>query len=518
VFVFGTSPVPIADGDTSITDVDSTSLASATVVLTNAQAGDVLSIAGTLPAGITASIDTSVPGQITMTLAGSASLSDYQTALEQIRFENPTNPSTTTRVLTAVVSDGTAGSNLATSRITVPASSTLSGDVYRDTGDGVRQAGETGIQGVTLTLMGVSLLGTTVSRTVVTDATGFYQFVGLPASNGAGYTITQTEPGLYQDGGVNVGVINGTPTGSANPVAGGDDFISAVVIGQGVTGTEYSFAEINLPPVLTLGPDIFFEACGIWPISRLASFTDANADGPWTATVDYGDGTGVQALALSATKTFTLAHNYLRAGLYQVTVTLRDNFGQSTTSSLLVGANRQLPQAFGSLVTINDGAAQRSMVAQLTITFPEEMILQPGALAVETAAGVNIPIRTIERTINGKTVVVIEFTGSLLGGSLADGNYKVKINGSKVQTRGGPAAGTLFNGGAIYTETFFRFYGDSDGDRDVDTTDLTAFRAALRSMRGTAAYRWYFDYDADCDVDAVDYQQFLLRNTKKLAP
>lgn len=53
------------------------------------------------------------------------------------------------------------------------------------------------------------------------------------------------------------------------------------------------------------------------------SFTDPGAD-TWGATVDYGDGSGVSPLALAG-KTFMLAHTYLNAGTYTVTVTVQDD-------------------------------------------------------------------------------------------------------------------------------------------------------------------------------------------------
>jgi len=58
-----------------------------TVKLTNAQAGDVLAV-GALPAGISANINASVAGEITVTLSGNASLADYETAVQAITFEN----------------------------------------------------------------------------------------------------------------------------------------------------------------------------------------------------------------------------------------------------------------------------------------------------------------------------------------------------------------------------------------------------------------------------------------------
>ena len=54
-------------------------------------------------------------------------------------------------------------------------------------------------------------------------------------------------------------------------------------------------------------------------LSIPGGFTDPGPD-TWTATVDYGDGTGEQALALSG-HTFTLAHTYAAFGTYVVEVT-----------------------------------------------------------------------------------------------------------------------------------------------------------------------------------------------------
>ena len=55
------APIRIVDTDVAISVIGNGAVGSATVVLTNAKAGDSLSIAGTLPAGIGSSIDTSVP-------------------------------------------------------------------------------------------------------------------------------------------------------------------------------------------------------------------------------------------------------------------------------------------------------------------------------------------------------------------------------------------------------------------------------------------------------------------------
>ncbi|MFO0845541.1 MAG: PKD domain-containing protein [Gemmataceae bacterium] len=295
-------------------------------------------------------------------------------------------------------------------------------------------------------------------------------------------------------------------------VPGGNDFVSGIVSGPGATGTGYNFGETNLPPVVSIGADLTATFCGAYNFKRPGFFTDAAQDGAWTGTVDYGDGTGVQALALSAAKTFQLSHTYNRAGLYSVVVTIRDGFGQSAVTQMLLGANRPMPQAFPKLVTLNDDSAQRSMVNSITVTFDQVMVIDSGAFEVRNAAGVTFPVRTVQRVINGKTVVVLEFTDRLTGGSLADGDYVVRIDGSKVHT----LSNAVWNNGGVYAEPFFRFFGDADGDRDVDNGDLIAIQAALRSTRGASTYREQFDYDSDCDVDATDYNQFLARYRRTL--
>lgn len=74
--------------------------------ITNAQANDVLAV-GTLPAGITASIAGNV-----VTLSGSGTLTQYQSALQAVTFANTSNnPYTASRNIDVVLNDGSSASS-----------------------------------------------------------------------------------------------------------------------------------------------------------------------------------------------------------------------------------------------------------------------------------------------------------------------------------------------------------------------------------------------------------------------
>jgi|GEM_PF-6667576 len=100
-----------------VTDVDDTVMESATIVLTNAQLGDML-VAGTLPAGITASAYNPTTG--TITLSGTATKADYAAAINAITFVATNDmPSTVDRLIDVTVSDGDNNSNTATTTVHV---------------------------------------------------------------------------------------------------------------------------------------------------------------------------------------------------------------------------------------------------------------------------------------------------------------------------------------------------------------------------------------------------------------
>jgi hypothetical protein len=109
----------------------------------------------------------------------------------------------------------------------------ISGFVYYDANNnGVMDPGETGIQGVTMTLTG----GTGGPVTATTDATGAYAFNNLVPGT---YSVAETQPANYLNGTDTAGTKGGTVTNVP-----GNENISAITLASGDAGQNYNFGEL----------------------------------------------------------------------------------------------------------------------------------------------------------------------------------------------------------------------------------------------------------------------------------
>ena len=110
---------------------------------------------------------------------------------------------------------------------------TLSGFVYNDANDnGVREADETGVPGVNVTLNGTDDLGNPVNLSVTTGVDGSYSFPNLRPG---GYTVAETDPSGYLDGQVTPGLGGGTVAGRT---------ITVATVTPGLIDTGNNFAEL----------------------------------------------------------------------------------------------------------------------------------------------------------------------------------------------------------------------------------------------------------------------------------
>jgi hypothetical protein len=178
---------------------------------------------------------------------------------------------------------------------------------------------------------------------------------------------------------------------------------------------------------------------------------------------------------------------------------------------------------------------QRSMITSLSVSFSSPVSLDSGAFRLENIglfapSSVFIPqdqlvISPSSGTHSSFTIVfsaapgaqsppsngtvvngVVQRAGGPLGAtngnSLSDGNYVLRIEPTKVKSEGFALVGDA-TFGDLATDRFFRMYGDSDGDGDVDGTDAVALRNAQ------LAYNAAMDWDGNGSVSAgSDITQF----------
>ena len=158
------------------------------------------------------------------------------------------------------------------------------------------------------------------------------------------------------------------------------------------------------------------------------------------------------------------------------------------------------------------GGSQRSMVDSITYQFNQAVTLSAGAISMDVNSGytgtAGSTARQPSATPRLTTAIpgVVTFSGAnVTGNSIADGVYDITLNAADVIADSG--GGTL---ASSRTDTFFRLFGDSNGDGSVTSRpDVQAFAAAFGSSSNSSAYLAYFDYNADGSITSrPDVQNF----------
>jgi len=121
--------------------------------------------------------------------------------------------------------------------------------------------------------------------------------------------------------------------------------------------------------------------------------------------------------------------------------------------------------------------------------------------------GQNVDLDWTIDNSSGVSLVTVSFSGSLTeaNGSLIDGNYQLNIDGSLL---GGSTPGQDYVFGDEASDNFYRYFGDSDGNRSVNVFDLLDFRRTYRQSSGDVGYDASHDGDGDGDVDVFDLLRF----------
>ena len=145
----------------------------------------------------------------------------------------------------------------------------------------------------------------------------------------------------------------GSWTWTATGLDGPSFFTVTVRVSDGTTFTDTTFQVVvnNLPPSINAGGNASINEGSTF--TRSGTVTDPSSLDTLTgATVDYGDGSGVQPLAVTA-GSFNLSHIYADNGNYTVTITATDDDGGVGTTTFIV--------AVGNLAPVVDAGADASV-------------------------------------------------------------------------------------------------------------------------------------------------------------
>ncbi|MEO1527261.1 MAG: FG-GAP-like repeat-containing protein [Planctomycetota bacterium] len=176
-----------------------------------------------------------------------------------------------------------------------------------------------------------------------------------------------------------------------------------------------------------------------------------------------------------------------------------------------------LPRPAIESISINAGEAQRSLLTELVVTFDSEVDAPANAFQIrDRQSGTVLDTLQVSNVVigTGQTVSTLSFGegGNLVFDrvngehTLVDGNYVLTIDSSLIQlVGGGPTLESDVDFGVDDVDGFFRFFGDSDGDRDVDGQDLGRFAQSFPKTLGEEGFDRLFDSDGDEDVDGQDY-------------
>ena len=157
-------------------------------------------------------------------------------------------------------------------------------------------------------------------------------------------------------------------------------------------------------------------------------------------------------------------------------------------------------------VVVNEGAVQRSIVRSLTVTFNTQVAIEFGAFVVvnTTTNTDHVPTVTTMVDTTGRTVATLTFASEL-----TDGNYTLTVKRDKITA----------NGNAMFadrTDDFFRLFGESDGDRDVDLFDFVNFRRSYGKKSTEEGFESGFDHDENGRIDMFDFAEFRNQFSRRL--
>ncbi len=298
----------------------------------------------------------------------------------------------------------------------------------------------------------------------------------------------------------------------------------------GWTGTKSYTVTINNATTTSLTSNPVGPITQGTSVTFTADITGSPSVGTVSFYYDYGAadqfqiGGTVNVSGGSATSDATTA---LPAGSDTITGIYSGGAGfQGSTGTLVIQVNSAAPPPSIANVVINQDISalynatgqpspgtQRSMVDDVVYTFSEAVnILSPSVdpnvftIAVAPSWTGTVPtLAWAPIAGSGNTEWAVSFSGaSVTGGSIANGAYTITVADSASITAISDNQALSLAGSGIgsATQSFYRLFGDINGDEVVNAADNFQFKQALTN------YNAAFDYNGDGTVNAADNLKF----------
>jgi hypothetical protein len=205
-------------------------------------------------------------------------------------------------------------------------------------------------------------------------------------------------------------------------------------------------------------------------------------------------------------------------GTYTLSQSATGNLIGPNSASFVVSwppiALAQTPQVNGASAAL--AGAQRSMVDSIVYTFNHAVALGSNAFAIAlhqnvTANGATgqtvgtLPALSYSSADGGVTWVVTFSGAGVVGNSIADGVYDLTLNHAAVTDAQGQTLA------ADKVDTFFRLYGDTNGDGTVNNADTFQLRKTFGKNTEDAGFLAYLDYNGAGTISNADVFQFRRR-------
>jgi hypothetical protein len=232
-----------------------------------------------------------------------------------------------------------------------------------------------------------------------------------------------------------------------------------------------------------------------------------------TAATSFTVNSGTSITATAPAGTLGTVDIFITTPLGTSTVTPSGKFtyiAAPTVSSVVLNSNN--PGLAG---------AQRSMVNSVVYKFNQAVNLAPGAVSIALRPGITINgaaaanpgvVPTINlSTPDGGLTWIATFSGAgVIGGSIANGVYDLKLNAASVTAVSGGLALA-----ANRNDVFYRLFGDIDGNLRVNAVDYNGFLSTFGLRSNQVGYILAYDVDNSGRVNATDYNGFLFNFGKR---